>query len=118
MYSKETTVHAVEPAGISDIRDFRRREREWSGRRKKRIRTADDRFAALDEENQRSVICHMIGYMEALNDNILSGKRVRTDEVSRIFESMEKAINKKWEGGRNDEPIWKLCKSRPYYEEG
>lgn len=101
MYGKEATMYSVESAEIADIRDFRSREQERTGRKRRRLRTVDDRFAALDEKDQRSVVFHVIGYMEALNDNILSGKKMRIDEVSRIFENMEKVINNKWGKGEH-----------------
>ncbi len=67
--------------------------------RQRRIRTADDRFASLDTKSQRAILLHMIGYMEASKDLILAGRRVRPNEISRIFEVMENTINEAWNGG-------------------
>lgn len=69
------------------------------GKLQTRTRGIDERFYSLDERSQRAILIHMIGYMEAARDMISSGKKVRTNEVSRLFEVIEESINESWNGG-------------------
>lgn len=103
MVDRQQTALCAEPAGIADIRDFCTRRQGLADKRKKSIRTADERFAGLDEESQRYVLSYVIGFMEALSDNILSGKKVHQNEVSHIFEVMERVTDKKWKERRGQD---------------
>lgn len=98
--NSEETVSCVAVSGkVVDISGFGGRRRAQMDKRQKRIRTADDRFAALDGKSQMYILCHMIGYIEASNDLIASGRRARSNEISSIFEVMENMINESWNGG-------------------
>lgn len=97
--SEETVSCAAAPAKVVDISDFGIRMQAQIDKRQKRLWTVDDKFAALNEDRQIYVLCHMIGYIEASNDLIASGKRARSNEISKIFEVMENIINESWNGG-------------------
>ncbi len=47
----------------------------------------------IDERSQRTILIHMIGYLEASKDLISSGRQARPDEISRTFSVMEDMIN-------------------------
>lgn len=99
MNSVETVSGIDVPDNIVDISGFRGSGQERMKKQQRRIHTADERFAALDEKSQRYILCHIIGYIEASNNLISSGKRARSNEISSIFEVMENMINKSWNGG-------------------
>lgn len=84
---------------VVEIGDFNGRKQGKSERQRRRVQEADNKFASLDERSQMGILLHMIGYMEASKDLILSGRRARTNEVSSTFEVMEDMINKCWNGG-------------------
>ena len=61
-------------------------------------REIDEWFYSLNEWSQRTILSHMIGYLEASKDLISSGKQVRPDEILRAFSVMEDMINEAWKG--------------------
>ena len=95
----EAVREAAAGCQITAIDSFGSRRNREIEKRQRRIRTADDKFAALDEKSQRTILSYVIGYLEASKDMISSGKPARKDEISRIFETMEELINKSWNGG-------------------
>ncbi len=99
MQSEETASQEIMAGDVISITDFSTRKQACRERRQERMRTADSRFASLDELSQRNILVHAIGYMEAARDMIASGRRVRPDEVSRMIGYMEEMINESWEGG-------------------
>lgn len=96
MQNEENVIKSAASYNIVSINDYGSRR---SKKQQKRIQTADDKFAALDEINQRGILSYTIGYIEAAKDMISSGKQAHTNEVSRIFEVMEEMINESWNGG-------------------
>lgn len=88
---------AAEPAKIVDISDFRSWERGCKGKRRRRLRTTDDKFASLNVEEQIAILSHVIGYINASKDLISYGKQVRTNEISKIFEAVENMVIKEFE---------------------
>ena len=62
-------------------------------------REIDEWFYSLNEWSQRTILSHMIGYLEASKDLISSGRQARPDEISRTFSVMEDMINEAWKGG-------------------
>ena len=71
-------------------------------REREKLRTTareiDEWFYSLNEWSQRTILSHMIGYLEASKDLISSGKQVRPDEILRAFSVMEDMINEAWKG--------------------
>jgi hypothetical protein len=61
-------------------------------------REIDEWFYSLNEWSQRTILSHMIGYLEASKDLISSGRQVRPDEILRAFSVMEDMINEAWKG--------------------
>ncbi|MEH2960093.1 hypothetical protein [Candidatus Merdisoma sp. JLR.KK006] len=84
---------------IVSIAEFGSRRSRQAEKQHRRIQTADDKFASLDEMSQRSILAYAIGYMESARNLISSGRPARANEVSRIFEVMEESINEAWNGG-------------------
>ena len=95
----EAVREAAAGCQITAIDSFGSRRNRQIEKRQMRIRTVDDKFAALDERSQRTILSYVIGYLEASKDLISSGKPARKNEMSRIFETMEELINKSWNGG-------------------
>lgn len=95
----EAVRQAAAGCQITAIDSFGSRRDRQIGERQRRARTADDKFAALDERSQRVILSYVIGYLEASKDMISSGKPARKNEMSSIFEIMEELINKCWNGG-------------------
>lgn len=56
-------------------------------------REIDEWFYSLNEWSQRTILSHMIGYLEASKDLISSGRQVQPDGISRAFSIMEDMIN-------------------------
>lgn len=79
--------------------DYGSRRKKQAEKQRRRIQTADDKFASLDEMRQRGVLSYAIGYMESARAVISSGKQARTNEVLRLFEAIEESINESWSGG-------------------
>lgn len=95
MYSEETVSQSGTGCRIIDIRSRGSREH---GKQRARARGIDERFYSLDERSQRTILIHMIGYLEATNDLILAGRKVRTNEITRTFGVMEDMVDKAWKG--------------------
>lgn len=95
----ETAGMSADGCRIVDIGDFSGRKQGKPEKQRRRVQEADDKFASLDGRNQRKILLHMIGYLEASKDLVSSGKRARPNEVSRTFEVMEDLIDKAWNGG-------------------
>lgn len=93
MQAKGTVTHPVSCCQIIDIGS-----REH-GKLRTKARGIDERFYSLDERRQRTILIHMIGYLEAAKDLISSGRQARPDEISRTFSVMEDMINEAWKGG-------------------
>lgn len=96
LQNEENIMKSAASYNIISINNYGSRR---SKKQQKRIQTADDKFAALDEIKQRGILSYTIGYIEAAKDIISSGKQAHTNEVSRIFEAMEEMINESWNGG-------------------
>lgn len=96
MHSEET---APQSGACCRIIDIRSRGSRRHGKLQKRARGIDERFYSLDERSQRTILIHMIGYLEASRDLISSGRQARPDEISRTFSVMENMINEAWKGG-------------------
>ena len=56
-------------------------------------REIDEWFYSLNEWSQRTILSHMIGYLEASKDMISSRRQVQPDGISRAFSIMEDMIN-------------------------
>lgn len=91
MHSEETVSQSGTCCRIIDIRSRGFREHG-----KQRARGIDERFYSLDERSQRTILTHMIGYLEATNDLISAGRKVRTNEITRTFGVIEDMVNKAW----------------------
>lgn len=99
MQIEETAVSNSTAAKVVSMDDYGSRRKKQAEKQRRRFQTADDKFASLDEMSQRGVLSYAIGYIEAARDMISSGKKVRTNEVSRLFEVIEESINESWNGG-------------------
>lgn len=95
MQSEETALSNNAAAKIIRMDDYGSRRKNQIEKQRGRIRTADDKFASLDETSQTGILSFAIGYIEAAKDMISSGKRARTNEVSRLFDAIEESINEK-----------------------
>ena len=95
MHSEETAPQSGTCCRIIDIGSRGSREH---GKRQARARGIDERFYSLDERSQRTILIHMIGYLEASRDLISSGRQARPDEISRTFSVMEDMVNEAWKG--------------------
>lgn len=96
MHSEETVSQSGTCCRIIDIGSRGSREHK---KLQARARGIDERFYSLDERSQRTILIHMIGYLEASRDLISSGRQARPDEISRTFSVMEDMINEAWKGG-------------------
>lgn len=96
MHNEEIAVQSGTCCRIIDIRNRGSREH---GKLQARARGIDERFCSLDERSQRTILIHMIGYLEASKDLISSGRQARPNEISRTFSVMEDMINEAWKGG-------------------
>ncbi len=99
MQIEETAVPNGTAAKVVNMDDYGSRRKKQAEKQRRRFQTADDKFASLDEMSQRGVLSYAIGYIEAARDMISSGKEVRINEVSRLFEVIEESINESWNGG-------------------
>lgn len=95
MHSEETAPQSGTCCRIIDIGSRGSREHK---KLQARVRGIDKRFYSLDERSQRTILIHMIGYLEASRDLISSGRRARPDEISRTFSVMEDMVNEAWKG--------------------
>lgn len=93
MHREET---AIQPASCCQIIDIGIRGSREHGKLQARAKGIDERFYSLDERSQKTILIHMIGYLEASSDLISSGRHVRPNEISRTFSVMEDMINKAW----------------------
>ncbi len=96
---EETAVSNGTAAKVVSMGDYGSRRKKQAEKQRQRFQTADEKFASLDGMSQRGVLSYAIGYMEAARDKISSGRQVRANEVSRLFEIIEKSINESWNGG-------------------
>lgn len=96
MHSEETVLQSGTCCQIIDIGSRSSREH---GKLQARARGIDERFYSLDERSQRAILSQMIGYLEASQSLISSGRQARRNEVSRTFGVMEDMINKAWKEG-------------------
>ena len=99
MQIEETVVSNSTAAKVVSMNDYGSRRKKQAEKQRRRFRTADDKFASLDEMRQRGVLSYVIGYIEAARDMISSGRQARTNEVSLLFGVIEESINESWNGG-------------------
>lgn len=99
MQIEETVVSDSTAAKVVSMDDYGSRKKKQAEKQRRRLQTADDKFASLDEMRQRGVLSYAIGYIEAARDMISSGRQARTNEVSLLFEVIEESINESWNGG-------------------
>lgn len=99
MHSEKTAISNNTAAKVVSMDGYGSRRKKQIEKNRRRIQTTDNKFTSLDERSQRYILCHAIGYIEASNDLIASGKRARSNEISSIFEVIEESINKSWNGG-------------------